>query len=106
MIARHVEINLKPDRYNEYKTLYENEILPVLKRQTGFLDAVALLSENKTDRNIVVSLWKTKTDAENFQKREYSRILDMVKPFIDGTPRVEYYNVEHTTFRKMESVAA
>jgi len=106
MIARHIEINLKPDRYNEFKTLYENEILPIMQRQTGFLDELALVGEGKTERHMVVTLWKTKTDVENYNKREFPKILEMVKPFLNGTPKVEYFTVEHTTFRKVESVAA
>lgn len=106
MIARHIQVNLKPERYNEFKTLYENEILPILKRQNGFLDEVALVTEPNMDRHIVLTLWKTKMDAENYQKREFPRIMEMLKPFLTGTPNVEYFTVEHTTFRKVESVAA
>lgn len=106
MIARHIAVNLKPDRYNEFKTLYENDILPIIKRQTGFLDELALITEGKMDRHVVVTLWKTKNDVETYQKREFPRILEMLKPFLSGTPTVEYFTVEHTTFRKVESVAA
>ncbi len=106
MIARHIEVTLKPDRYNEFKTLYENEILPILKRQNGFLDEIALVTEDKMDRHIVVSLWKTKFDAENYSKREFPKVVEMLKPFLVSVPTVEYFTVEHTTFRKVESVAA
>ncbi len=106
MIARLIEVNLKPERYNEFRTLFENEILPVLKRQNGFLDSVSMLSDDNKNRAITVSLWKSKTDAENYQKREFSRVIDMLKPFLASTPTVQYFNVEHTTFRKVESVAA
>lgn len=106
MIARHIEVTIQPDRYNEFRTLYENEIVPILRRQTGFLDELALVTENKTDRHIVVTLWKTKNDAENYHKREYPKIQEMLKPFLVGTPTVEYFNVEHTTFRKVDTVAA
>ncbi len=106
MIARHIEVNLKPDRYNEFKTLYENEILPIVRRQTGFLDEISLVTETKMDRHIVITLWKSKMDAENYHKRDFPKILDMLKPFLAGNPTVEYFTVEHTTFRKVESVAA
>ena len=106
MIARHIEVNIRPDRYNEFKTLVETDVLPILKRQNGFLDSLSLVTENKMDRHIVITLWKTKNDAETYQKREFPKILEMLKPFLVGTPTVDYFNVEHTTFRKVESVAA
>ena len=106
MIARHIDVTLKPDRYNEFKTLFDNEIVPTLKRQPGFLDSISLLSEDNKNRGITISLWKTKADAENYQKREFPRTLEMLKPFLASTPTVQYFTVEHTTFRKVESVAA
>lgn len=106
MIARHIEVTIKPDRYSEFKTLYENDALPIVRRQPGFLDELALVTEGKQDRHIVVTLWRTKNDAENYQRKEFAKILEMLKPFLVGTPSVQYFTVEHTTFRKVESVAA
>ncbi len=106
MIARLVQVTIKPERFNEFRTLYENEILPIMQRQNGFLDEIALMTENKTDRQVALTLWKTKPDVENYHQREFPRILEMLKPFTTGTPTVEYFTVQHTTFRKVESVAA
>lgn len=106
MIARLIDVSIKPDRYNEFRTLFENEIMPVLRRQPGFLDSVSLLSEDNKSRGITISIWKTKTDAENYHKREYSHVQEMLKPFLATTPTLQYFNVEHTTFRKVETVAA
>lgn len=106
MIARYVQVTIKPERVNEFRTLYENEILPLLQRQSGFLDEISLVTENKIDRHVALTLWKTKSDVESFHRREYPRMLEMLKPFVIGTPTLEYFTVEHSTFRKVESVAA
>jgi hypothetical protein len=106
MIARYVQVTIKPERVNEFRTLYENEILPLLQRQSGFLDEISLVTENKIDRHVALTLWKTKCDVESFHRREYPRMLEMLKPFVIGTPTLEYFTVEHSTFRKVESVAA
>jgi heme-degrading monooxygenase HmoA len=106
MIARYIQVTVKPERINEFRTLYENEILPILQRQSGFLDEISLVMENKTDRHVTLTLWKTKADVENYNRREYPRILEMLKPFMTGTPTLEYFTVEHTTFRKVDTVAA
>ena len=106
MIARHIEVNLKPEKLVEFKKLYESEILPLMKRQTGFLDSITLTPENVNDRNVTITLWRTRQDCENYHKKEYPRILEMVKPFLKDTPKLDYFNVEYTTFRKVETVAA
>ncbi len=106
MIARHTELNLKPEKFVEYKNLYEKEILPIMKRQTGFLDSISLVPENVNDKSVTISLWRTKQDCENYHKKEYQKILDMVRPLLRDTPNIQYFNVEYTTFRKVDTVAA
>ncbi len=106
MIARQIEVKIKPDRYNEFRTLLENEIMPMLKKQPGFLDCISLLSENNKNEGITISLWKTKADAENYHNREYPRVQEMLRPFLASTPNFQYFTVEHTTFRKVDRVAA
>jgi quinol monooxygenase YgiN len=106
MIARHIEVNLKPDKINEFKNLYEKEVLPLLKHETGFLDSITLMPENANDRTVTISLWRTRQDCENYQKRNYPKVLDILRPFLTDTPKVSYFTVEHTTFRKTETVAA
>lgn len=106
MIARHIEVNLKPEKFIEFKTLYEKEILPLMKRQTGFLDSISLVPENVNDKSVTISLWRTKQDCENYHKKEFPRILEMVKPFLKDTPKIEYFNVEYATFRRVDTVAA
>jgi heme-degrading monooxygenase HmoA len=106
MIARHIEVNLKPEKFAEFKTLYEREVLPLLKRETGFLDSITLAPENLHDRTVTITLWRTRADCDNYHTRDYPKILDMLRPFITDTPKLTYFIVEHTTFRKVESVAA
>lgn len=106
MIARHVEVNLKPEKLVEFKNTYEKEVLPILKRQVGFLDCINLTPENTNDKSISLTLWRTKQDCENYHKKEYQKIIDMLGPFLRDTPNIQYFTVEYTTFRKVESVAA
>ncbi len=106
MIARHIEVNLKPEKLIEFKNLYEKEVLPLLKRETGFLDSITLMPDNSSDRTITISLWRTRQDCENYHKRNFPKVLDMLRPFLTDTPKVAYFTVEHTTFRKVETVAA
>ncbi len=106
MIARHIEVNLKPEKLVEFKNLYEKEILPLMKRQTGFLDSITLVPENMNDKSVTITLWRTKQDCENYQNKDYPKVLDLVRPFLRDTPKIDYFNVEYTTFRKVETVAA
>ena len=106
MIARHIEVTLKPEKIQEFRNLYEKEILPLLKRETGFLDTITLMPENINDRIVTISLWRTRQDCDNYNKRNFPKVLDMLRPFLVDTPHVTYFTVEHTSFRKVDTVAA
>jgi hypothetical protein len=40
MYARRVSLNLKPDSRTEFTNMLETEIIPVLRKQKGFLDEI------------------------------------------------------------------
>ncbi len=106
MIARQIECDFKPGKYNDFKDLYEKQVLPILRHQTGFLDSITLMPENHHERIVTITLWRTMTDIENYQKKEFPKIQELLKSYLVDTPRISYFTVEHTTFRKVETVAA
>ncbi len=106
MYTRYIELNINPDTYTEFKKVYENQILPLIKTQTGFLDTLTLKNENYPDKFISLTLWKTKTDAVNYQNNAYSKVLELLSPYLEGIPRVEYFTVEYSTMHKQFTVAA
>lgn len=105
MFVRHVEFTLKTEKKDELRNLHTNQILPLLNRQNGFLDTITFVSENKPDKMISITLWKTKNDAENYHRNEFPKITEMLKPYMKGTPIIENYTVEYSTVHK-ELVAA
>ena len=46
MFARNVSIRLKPNTLNDFKHTFEKEVLPMLQKQAGFRDEVALSGDN------------------------------------------------------------
>lgn len=106
MLARHIEVEVKPNKYNEFKSLFDREILSILKRQPGFMGTIEMVPETSHDRSLTITLWKTKTDAENYNKKEFPQVLEILKPVLVGTPTVKYYNVEFTNMKLEQTIAA
>ena len=46
MFARKVSMQLKPNRAAEFRKKIEDEVIPVLRQQKGFLDGITLLYPN------------------------------------------------------------
>ena len=45
MYARSVSFHLKPGRSREFTQTFENDIIPVLRKQKGFQDEIALVAQ-------------------------------------------------------------
>jgi quinol monooxygenase YgiN len=94
--ARNVHFQIKPGKEKEFATHFENEVLPMLRKQTGFQNELTLVNPNGA---IGVSLWNDRQSAETYNTSTYPQVLAKLNPFIVGTPKVETYDVTATTLR-------
>src|SRR5580704_11757661 len=99
MFARHIMLQLKPNLANEFPVTFEKEILPLLRRQKGFLDELLLVTPEKKEA-VAISLWETKEYAETYSWEVYPQIEKIVAKFIEGTPTVKKFEAEYSTFHK------
>jgi hypothetical protein len=65
-----------------------------------------LNSDQETGRVLAISLWNTQDDAERYQREEYGKISSLLKPAINGEPRVNTFNVDLSTPHKIAAKAA
>jgi hypothetical protein len=104
MYARNVQLNLKANTQSEFVRMLENDVLPVLRKQHGFKDEITFVAPNGTDA-LAISLWEKRENAEAFARDSYPGVLKSLSTVIDGTPRVETYEVKSSTFHKIASAS-
>jgi heme-degrading monooxygenase HmoA len=104
MFARLVTLQVKPVFMNEFPVTFEKEILPLLRRQKGFLDELLLVSPEKREV-VAVSLWEKKEYAEAYNRELYPQIEKIVAKFIEGFPTVKNFEAEYSTFHKIAFAA-
>lgn len=104
MFARHVNLQLKPTMAHEFPVAFEKEILPLLRKQRGFLDELLLMTPEKRDV-VAISLWETKEHAENYHRELYPQIEKIVNRYAEGIPTVKRYETEYSTFHKVAFAA-
>jgi hypothetical protein len=56
-----------------------------------------LQPEDGGERQLSISFWNNKQDAERYQREQYSRIVDTIKPLLKRDPQVQTYTVAHST---------
>jgi hypothetical protein len=100
MFARNVTIHLKSNMLSDYTRSFENDVLPLLRRQHGFKDEITLAGAGGVDVT-AISLWENKADADNYNTNTYPQVLKTMERFIDGTPKVQTSDVVNSTFHKI-----
>ena len=105
MFARKVSVRLKADAGGLFIQKMEDEIIPLLRRQKGFLDEVTLISQS--GREIYAySFWENSDDAETYANTTFTEVNSLLSELIDGTIRIHSYMVANSTFHKIASAAA
>jgi heme-degrading monooxygenase HmoA len=94
--ARNVHFQIKLGKEKEFTTLFENEVIPMLRKQSGFQNELTFVNQ---DEAVGVSLWDDRKSAEAYQASTYPQILAKLNPVIVGTPTVKTYDVTATTLR-------
>ena len=94
--ARNVHFQIKNGKEKEFTTLFENEVIPLLRQQSGFQNELTFVNP---DEAVGVSLWDDRKSAEAYQASTYPKILAKLNPVIVGTPTVKTYDVTATTLR-------
>jgi hypothetical protein len=100
MFARSVSFNLKPGRAGEFTRLFDQDIIPVLRKQKGFQDEISLVAASGAEA-VGISVWDLKENAENYARSAYPGVLKALAPVVEGTPRVQTYEVANSTFHKI-----
>jgi hypothetical protein len=97
MFARHVSIHLKSNTLADYTRAFEKDILPLLRKQSGFRDEITLAGPGGVDVT-AISLWESKTDADAYTTDTYPQVLKTLARFVEGTPKVQTSDVVNSTF--------
>jgi len=100
MYARNVSFRLKSNMQSDYTRTFENQILPLLRKQKGFKDEITLSNPGSQDA-IAITLWENKNNADDYNTNTYPQLLKTLANVIDGTPRVQTFETVLTTFHSI-----
>jgi hypothetical protein len=100
MYARNISFRLKSNMQSDYTRTFENQILPLLRKQKGFKDEVTLSNPGSQDA-VSISLWENKTNADDYNTNTYPEVLKTLAKVIDGAPRVQIFETVMTTFHNV-----
>ena len=102
MYARKVTFSIKSNLQSDYTHTLENQILPLLHKQRGFKDEITLCSPGKAEA-VSISLWESKSNADDYNTRTYPEVLKTLANVIDGTPRIQTFETVVSTFHNVHA---
>ena len=106
MFVRNVAIHLKPNALGEFTQIFDNEVLPILRKQTGFRDEITFSTTPTGTDVIAISLWNTKEQAEAYNATGYPEVLKSLNRVLDGPPRVRASELISSTLHQTATIAA
>jgi hypothetical protein len=100
--AKVVTMHLRANAAGEFSRTFAEDVLPLLRQQTGFEDEISFVSPER-GAAIAISLWDGKESAEAYTRDVYPQVLKRLAGVIEGTPHVEAYELSNSTLHQIAS---
>lgn len=101
MFTRIVELTTKPGKNEQLSATINDKVLPILKKQKGFVDEMVFVSDKEDNRVVGLSFWNTKEDAEQYHRTEYPKVAETVRPLLDAEPVIRTFEVHTSTTHRI-----
>ncbi len=105
MFVRKVTTLLKPNSISKFGRLMEQEVIPMLRKQNGFQGELTFFDASE-DGVTGISLWDKASNAEAYSRGTYPAVLKKLATLIEGTPKIDTYEVMNSTFHKIAAAVA
>jgi quinol monooxygenase YgiN len=101
MFTRIVELTTKPGKNKQLSDTINDKVLPILKKQKGFVDEMVLVSDQEDNRILGLSFWNAREDAEQYHRAEYSKVLETLRPLLEVEPVIRTFEVHTSTTHRI-----
>ena len=106
MFARMLEFVPKMEKKEEFLKAVRNEVLPILKKQTGFLEILPFFPEVKTEKARFVSLWTERKHFERYEREWFPKVEEIVMPYLATPITSQVYMLETALCEHFEKAVA
>ena len=100
MFTRIVELTTKPGKNKQLSDTINEKVLPILKKQKGFVDET-VLSDKDDSRVLGLSFWNTKEDAEQYHRAEYQKVRETLLHLLEVEPVIRTFEVHTSTTHRI-----
>ena len=100
MFVRMVSGPMKAGTSSKYAEVTENQVIPLIRSQKGFVDQIALVS---TDGKHLygISFWDRKESAEAYDRSTFGEVKKALDTVLAGPLEVQTCDVTNSTIQKI-----
>jgi hypothetical protein len=105
MIARIVTCTVQLPRVSEFRKLLNDQVLPLVQSQPGFVDNIEALDTN-TGQFSCTTLWNSRDDVEKYDNTVFPEVASKMSPLLQGSPNVQTLPVENSSTHRVRAATA
>ena len=95
MWIRLIEVKIQPDKLDEARKIYNEEIVPTVKTQKGNVDMFLMESMDREGEMVSFTSWDSKEDGDAYEASgTYVEMVNKVKHTFAGMPTLWSYEVK------------
>lgn len=89
-----IDGTLQQGKKNEFLDAWSKQILPLLKKQDGFVDEILLFEVGTRPSCVGLCFWNTQEQCELYEREVFPQAKDFVQHLLDGAPTLRSFEVE------------
>lgn len=102
MFSRIITCDIKSDKVNEFRNAINNDFLPRIQAQPGFLENIESCDPS-SGKYCCVTLWKSEADVKNYDNGLFQEIAGKLVPLMDGNPTVQTLPVDNASAHRLHA---
>jgi heme-degrading monooxygenase HmoA len=101
MFTRVVETTCKHGRARELCYTIDEKVLPILKKQNGFVDELVMISNTDPNKVVAISFWKTKEDAQRYEREQFDNVKKTIQHMFETALLVRTFDVHSSIAHRL-----
>jgi quinol monooxygenase YgiN len=103
MFTRVVELTSKSGKSKELANTVNEKVVPILKKQHGFVDEMVVISNAEPNLILGISFWNSQADADEYHREQFPKIHDSVRHLLETDPVVQTFDVHTSTTHRIKA---
>ncbi len=102
MQSRVITCTISPLKIAEFKSAVNDEFLPRIQAQPGFIENIESLDPS-SGKFCCVTLWRSEADVRNYDNGLFQEVAAKLGPLMEGAPTVQTLPVENSSAHNIRS---